>query len=85
MPKNKITDLNNLLFAQMERLNEDEITPEQLELEMKRTQSMTNIADKIIESNKVTIEAMKIMAKAGVSVEKMGGDIIPLELASGNG
>lgn len=34
--KNTLTDLNNHLFEAMERLNDDELTPEQLDNEIKR-------------------------------------------------
>ena len=38
--KNKLTDLNNHLFEQLERLNDDNLTPEQLEREAKRGDAM---------------------------------------------
>ena len=39
MVKNTLTDLNNYLFEQLERLNDDELTDEQLERELKATKS----------------------------------------------
>lgn len=67
--KNKITDLNNHLFAQLERLGDEEISPEQLELEIKRSTAITEVSKTIIESAKMTISAMKIMEKAGMKLD----------------
>ena len=79
--KNKITDLNNHLFAQLERLGNEEITAEELDKEINRSKAITSIASTIVESSKVTVEAMKIMEKAGVDISKSGNTI--LEIGSG--
>lgn len=76
--KNKISDLNNHLFEQLERLNDSDITQDQLQLEINRSRAMTDIADKIIESSKVTIEAMKILEKGGMDVSRMGNNILTI-------
>ncbi len=38
--KNKLTDLQNHLFAQLERLGEEQLSSEQLAIEVKRSQAM---------------------------------------------
>lgn len=66
MAKNKLTDMNDHLFAQLERLNDEDLTPDQIEAETKRAKAMTSISSQIIQSHKVTIEAMKLVAKGDV-------------------
>ena len=76
--KNKITDLNNHLFAQLERLGDEELTAEELDKEINRSKAITSIASTIVESSKVTVEAMKIMEKAGVDISKSGNTILEI-------
>lgn len=59
MALNKLTDLNNHLFAQLERLGEEELTPEQLASEVSRAKAISAVADKIIQNAKVTLEAVQ--------------------------
>lgn len=59
--KNKIPDLNNHLFEQLERLNNDDLTPEQLKDEVNRAKAMTQISSQIVQAVKVTVEAMKLV------------------------
>ena len=44
--RNNLVDLNNHLFEQMERLNDDELTDDQLHKEIERSKAMANIATK---------------------------------------
>jgi len=76
--KNKISDLNNHLFAQLERLNNDDISCDQLQLEINRSKAISEVADMIIESSKVTIEAMKIMEKGGMDISRLGNNILTI-------
>lgn len=46
--KNKLSDLNNHLFAQLERLGEEGLTSEQIADEVKRSEAITDVADQII-------------------------------------
>lgn len=59
--KNKIKDLNNHLFAQLERLGDENLTDEQLVKEVERGKAITEVSKQIIESSKVTIEAAKML------------------------
>ena len=52
--KNKLTDLNNLLFEQLERLNDESLKGEALQEEIARANSVTRISQNII-SNANTI------------------------------
>ncbi len=52
--RNKLTDLNNLLFEQLERLNDESLKGEALQEEISRANSMTRISQNII-SNANTI------------------------------
>jgi hypothetical protein len=61
MAQNKIADLNNHLFAQLERLNDETIKPEQMELEIKKAAAISKVASQIINSNKLVLDAAKIV------------------------
>ena len=50
MAKNTLSDLNNHLFAQLERLGEEDIDQEQLKIEVNRSKAMNSIAKNIIDS-----------------------------------
>lgn len=58
--KNKISDLRNHLFEQLERLNNDELSAEQLDKEIKRAQAMSEIGKVIVDSAKTQVMAMKV-------------------------
>lgn len=60
MPRNKISDLNNHLFAQLEKLNDDELKGENLSTEVERARAMSSLASQIINSTKLTLDAMKM-------------------------
>ena len=70
MMKNKLTDLNNHLFEQLERLNDEELTPEDLDKELKRADGMTKIAAQIIQNGELAYKTMVHMDEYGYNVEK---------------
>jgi hypothetical protein len=57
--KNKLSDLNNHLFEQIERLNDDDLKGDDLEREIRRGQAMCNVAGRIIDNGKLVLEAVK--------------------------
>lgn len=63
--KNKLSDLNNHLFAQLERLGEEDLTPEQIDQEAKRGEAIVGVADKIIRNAALQIEAAKLVSEYG--------------------
>lgn len=63
--KNKLIDLNNHLFEQMERLNDDDLTDDQLEKEVKRARAMEGLAANIIDNAKLALESQKFIQDYG--------------------
>ncbi|WP_346236129.1 hypothetical protein ABDK00_017020 [Niabella insulamsoli] len=59
--KNKLSDLNNHLFEQLERLNDNELSGEQLAAEIERAKAMSGIATQIVNGTKVVVDAMKLV------------------------
>lgn len=57
--RNKLTDLNNILFEQLERLNDEEKTGDDLAEEMKRADSVAKIAQTIISNANVVLQGAK--------------------------
>lgn len=58
--KNTLLDLNNHLFEQMERLNDDDLTEEELSKEIKRADAMKGIAQEIIQNATLVLKATKL-------------------------
>lgn len=58
--KNKIEDLRNHLFAQIEKLSDEELKGETLKEEIKRSEAISGLADQIIQSAKVEVRFMEI-------------------------
>ncbi|MFC2294654.1 MAG: hypothetical protein ACFNJI_03805 [Leptotrichia hongkongensis] len=62
--KNTLGDLNNHLFAQLERLGDEDLSKENLEKEVQRAESITKIARVIIENSNTALKAVQIKANA---------------------
>ena len=57
--KNTLTDLNNILFEQLDRLGDTELSADQLKMEIARAKSMNGVASNIINNAKVALEGME--------------------------
>lgn len=67
--KNKISDLNNHLFSQLERLGDEDLTPEQIEQEVKRGQAIVAVADQLVKSAAIQLAAVKIAVESGYKID----------------
>lgn len=57
--KNTLGDLNNHLFAQLERLGDEDIKGEELKEEMERAKSISIVAKQIIDNASIVLQAKK--------------------------
>lgn len=56
MARNRLTDLNNHLFAQLERLSDEDLTQEELNKEIGRSKAINGVAKNIIDNAKTALE-----------------------------
>lgn len=61
-----MTDLNDHLFAQLERLNDENITAEQMELEIKKANAIASVSTQIINNAKLVLEATKSASRGDI-------------------
>ncbi|WP_428909433.1 hypothetical protein [Niallia sp. Krafla_26] len=57
--KNTLGDLNNHLFAQLERLSDEDVKGEQLTEELERADGVSKIATRIIQNANLVLSAQK--------------------------
>ena len=81
--KNKLIDLNNHLFEQMERLNDEDLTEEDFKKEIERAKAMTGIAQNIIQNGKLMLDSMKFVDETGYGSGEV--TINPKTLIGGGG
>lgn len=55
--KNKQIDLHNMLFAQLERLSDEELKGDELKAEVKRAHAITSVSREIILNGKLALQA----------------------------
>ena len=72
--KNRLTDLNDHLFAQIERLSDEDLKGDELKDEIERADSMARIATQIVQNNNTILKTIKMaddMMDAGNSTRVM--------------
>lgn len=57
--KNTLVDLNNYLFEALERITDDTLTPEELEVELKRSENITKVAEVVVHNGELMFKALK--------------------------
>lgn len=63
--KNRLSDLNNHLFAQIERLSDESLSAEDIEREAKRADAIAKVSDQILDNARITLQACKMVADHG--------------------
>lgn len=64
--KNTLSDLNNYLFESIERLNDDDLSDEELEKEIKRSEAVQKVAKTIIDNGTLALQAKKHFDEYGI-------------------
>lgn len=58
--QNTLGDLNNHLFAQLERLSDEELKGESLQEEITRAKTISEVASRIIANGSLVLQAKKL-------------------------
>lgn len=74
--KNKLTDLNNHLFAQLERLSDEDLKGDDLQQEIGRSKSVVSVSNAIVSNARLVLDAYKAV---GDGLIKQAPDVIGIE------
>jgi hypothetical protein len=70
--KNKLTDLNDHLFSQLERLSQEGISSDDLQKEIERSKAVTCIAKDIVSNASLQLKALELKAEyQGLDAEEI--------------
>lgn len=69
--KNKLTDLNDHLFMQLERLGDEDMDIDTLEKEIKRTDAIVEVSEQIISNANLALRGAALMAEYGGEFKTM--------------
>ena len=80
--RNKLVDLNNHLFAALERLNDEDLDEKDLEKEIKRSRALASVGQAIIANGTLILNAQRHADEYGYNVKEIP---IQIEEEKGNG
>lgn len=81
--KNKLSDLNDHLFAQIERLGDEDLSEDQIEKEAKRADAIVSVADQIIRNADLQFKSAALLAQHGYHFEPHLAHIAPKAITNG--
>ena len=61
--KNKLSDLNDHLFAQLERLSDEDLKGDELKSEIERGKAITGVAREVISNANTVLRAAELKAE----------------------
>ncbi len=67
----KLSSLDDHLFSALDRLKDTKLDAETLDAEVQRAGAIVDLADQVIQNNKLKIEAAKLFASHGAQVLPM--------------
>lgn len=63
--KNTLGDLNNYLFEQLDKLGDEDLTGDELDSEIRRSEAMAKVSEQIIRTGELQFKAMQHMDEYG--------------------
>lgn len=81
--KNSLSDLNNILFEQIERLNDDEVMEQFADQEIERAKAISSVANQIIQNAALQLQAAKFMDDNALTSREMP-DVLKLNKGQNN-
>lgn len=66
-----LSKLSEHLFAQLDRLGQDDLTPDEIDAEAKRAEAIVSVSDEIIDGAKTQIAAARLYSEHGKVVLPM--------------
>ena len=73
--KRQLVDLQDALFGQIGRLSDPDISEERLKLEVARTKSLTDVASRIVDVGRLSVDAWEAAGRQGLQLK---GKPLPL-------
>lgn len=67
--KNKLTDLNNYLFEELERLNDESLSEEDMNKEIERARAITSVAHAVIDNAQTILKSVETLSEYGYAVD----------------
>ncbi|SIO94686.1 hypothetical protein [Vibrio spartinae] len=61
--KNQLVDLNNHLFAQLERLSDESLSNEELKREIERSKAISSVSNQIVSNASLVLDGAKFKAE----------------------
>lgn len=65
MPRNTLSDLNNHLFATLERLGDESLDAEQMKMEIERAKAIKDVAGAVVSNSRLMLNAMEFRSQYG--------------------
>ncbi len=72
--RNTLGDLNNHLFAQLERLGEEDLKGDQLQEEINRARAVTGLASQVIANGTLVLKGKEMQLEYGIEGEGKNGE-----------
>lgn len=87
--KNRMSDLTNHLFAQIERLGEEDLDLDAIDRETRRAEALVRVADRIVDVQRLNLSAARLYAEHGAAVlpllPQIGAALPPARQPAGDG
>jgi hypothetical protein len=83
--KNTLGDLNNYLFEQLDKLGDEDLTGDELDSEIRRSEAMAKVSEQIIRTGELQFKAMQHMDEYGYDRPKAIPEMLEVRPHQGGG